>query len=552
MKQVKLYVIIAILLGIISNGFAQEQYGRKFREGIRLIAEEKDDQAIELAESFLSENPRDTEACYLLAVAHAQNGDINKAMNHVDKSLQLGIPVSRYLAGPRELLKPLINSEPFRQRFRDNDPNLLHGPMLSNVTDSTAEFWVRTFKENPVSVIAKEAGTETSIKSEAVKTKKSKDYTARISLTGLKANTEYQYSVVIGDKEIGNKSTDKRWIFRTYPRTGQSAQFSVGFGGGAGYTPFYKHMWNTLSAHWLPAFLFLGDNVYIDHPRYPNVQDYCYYRRQSSPEYKNFISRTSIYAIWDDHDMGTNDSHGTPAKDEPEWKLPVWETYKDNWNNPYYGGGKDDPGVWTDFSIGDVDLFMLDGRYYRASPAKDNPTMLGEAQLEWLFEQLEQSDATFKVIASPVPWKFGVKRGKQTIYGPLGTVKPSESAEGVVVPRVADTWQGHAEEREKIFSFIEENDIEGVVLISADRHRSDAWKITREDGYDFYEFESSKLTNVHTHPVFSESIFGYNDKCSFGLLTFNTTKKDPTVTYKIVSIDNKVKNEITIRRSQLE
>ena len=54
-------------------------------------------------------------------------------------------------------------------------------------------------------------------------------------------------------------------------------------------------------------------------------------------------------------------------------------------------------------------------------------------------------------------------------------------------------------EREAIFSFINENKINGVVLISADRHRSDAWRIAREDGYAFYEFSSSKLTNVHTH-----------------------------------------------------
>jgi alkaline phosphatase D len=402
-------------------------------------------------------------------------------------------------------------------------------------------------------------GEEETITSETIETKASRDYTAIISVDGLEANTEYHYNLVVGGKEIGNKSTDKRWVFRTYPETGEPAKVSVAFGGGAGYTPYYNHMWNTLSSHWLPVFLFLGDNVYIDHPTYPSVQDYCYYRRQSTAEYQNFISRTSVYAIWDDHDFGENDSWGSPAKNRPEWKIPVWEKYKDNWNNPYYGGGEEDPGVWTDFSIGDVDFFMLDGRYYRSSPTVKNPDMLGEAQKEWLFEKLKQSEATFKVIASPVPWSFGVKGGTQTVYGPSGTVDPGDSEikefppyKPTEVPRTSDTWEGYAEEREKIFSFIEENKIEGVVLISADRHRSDAWKITREEGYDFYEFESSKLTNVHTHPVFPESIFGYNEKCSFGLLKFNTQKRDPELTYQIINIDNEVMNEITIRRSQLD
>ena len=39
-------------------------------------------------------------------------------------------------------------------------------------------------------------------------------------------------------------------------------------------------------------FLLLGDNVYIDHPERPAVQKYCYYRRQSRPEYKRFTSGT--------------------------------------------------------------------------------------------------------------------------------------------------------------------------------------------------------------------------------------------------------------------
>lgn len=533
MKFLRLFVFIIFSFSILSTGFGQdgivpEQYNRKHREGIRLIAENENDEAIDLANSFLSENLRDIESCYVLAVAHARKGEINKAMNYVDKSLQLGIPFSRYLAGPRDLLQLLVNSEPFRQRLQNNnEPPLLHGPMLSNVTDSRAEFWVRTFREQSVSVIVKKFGEEKTIKSESFETKASRDYTASILVTGLEANSEYHYSIVIGDKKIGNDATDKRWIFRTYPQIGEPTKVSVGFGGGAGYTPFYDHMWNTLSARWLPAFLFMGDNVYIDHPKYPSVQDYCYYRRQSTPEYKNFISRTSIYAIWDDHDFADNDSWGTPAKYHPEWKIPVWETYKDNWNNPYYGGGKENPGVWTDFSIGDIDFFMLDGRYYRDSPP-ENTTMLGEVQKEWLFRKLKQSGATFKVIASPVPWAYGTKPGSD------------------------DPWQGFKDEREEILSFIEENEIEGVILISADRHRSDAWKITREDGYDFYEFESSKLTNVHTHRKFSEAIFSYNDKCSFGLLKFNTEKRDPEVTYQVINIDNEIMNEITIKQSQLE
>ena len=153
--------------------------------------------------------------------------------------------------------------------------------------------------------------------------------------------------------------------------------------------------------------------------------------------------------------------------------------------------------------------------------------MLGSAQKKWLFKKLKSSTGTFKVLASPVPWSFNTKPGS------------------------LDPWQGYKQEREEIFSFLEVNKIDGVILISADRHRSDVWKIERPKGYDLYEFESSKLTNIHTHRIMSGALFGYNKKCSFGLLDFDTTIADPTVTYKIINIDNDVVYKLTLRKSLL-
>ena len=153
--------------------------------------------------------------------------------------------------------------------------------------------------------------------------------------------------------------------------------------------------------------------------------------------------------------------------------------------------------------------------------------MLGEKQKEWLFEKLKNSKATFTVLASSVPWAQGTKPGS------------------------LDTWDGHPEEREEIFTFIEDQNIEGVLLISADRHRSDIWRIARPDGYDFFDMESSKLTNIHTHEVMREALFGYNKKCSVALLEFDTRRDDPQVAYRILSIDDEDIYRRTIYRSEL-
>jgi len=285
-----------------------------------------------------------------------------------------------------------------------------------------------------------------------------------------------------------------------------------------------------MAKHNVTAFLALGDNVYVDRPELTETQRYCYYRRQSRPEYRRFVASCPVFSIWDDHDFGTNDCLGSPGTDDIPWKMPVWNVFKENWVNPGYGGGDATPGVWYNFSIGDVDFFLLDCRFYRHDPRGDKQTMLGPVQKKWLLDRLRKSTATFKVIASSVPWTPLVKgRGKGS----------------------PDTWDGYPREREEIFSFIEKNRIDGVLLMSADRHRSDAYRNERPGCYPLYEVSSSKLTNQHTHSLIDHALFGYNKKCSFGLIHFDTTKPDPQLTYSIVNIDNEVIHTLTLNRSEL-
>ncbi len=517
------FVFVGFTAGMVFEAASQQQYKRISREWISMIQDEKTDQVIQEAIDYLREHPEDTESYFVLTVAYTQQGDIKKAMDNVERALENGLPFDRFLAGPRTLLKPLYENDDFQAMKDERDPGLIHGPMLGCVTEQSASFWVRTVDEQKVQIhISQKRNMDNAIASDRVTTQASKDYTAIASVDGLQPNTTYYYTI-----ELDGTLLLEQYSFKTYPKQGDTAQFHVGFGGGAGYTPQYEHMWTTLKNRDFLAFLLLGDNVYIDHPKEPDTQRYCYYRRQSRPEFSPFIATSSIYAIWDDHDFTTNDSWGGPEIDNPAWKRDVWNLFKNNWNNPYYAGGEEQPGCWFDFSIGDVDFILLDGRYYRTDPKVDNPRMLGPAQMEWLKKTLKESEGTFKVLASPVPWAYGSKPGS------------------------LDPWQGYKEERKEIFSFIKENEIDGVFLISADRHRSDCWIIEDEAGYPLYEFESSKLSNIHTHGIMPGSLFGYNDKCSFGTLIFDTTKEDPTVSYEIRSIDDELIHKITVKRSQI-
>ena len=131
---------------------------------------------------------------------------------------------------------------------------------------------------------------------------------------------------------MNGKKESKQWSFSTYPSLGTKTKFQVGFGGGAGYTPQHERMWRTIISHGPKAFLLLGDNVYIDNPTRSEVQNYCYYRRQSRTEFREFSSSIPIYAIWDDHDFTTDDHWGGPEIEKPEWKIPVWRLFCNNWN----------------------------------------------------------------------------------------------------------------------------------------------------------------------------------------------------------------------------
>ena len=306
-------------------------------------------------------------------------------------------------------------------------------------------------------------------------------------------------------------------------------KFTIAFGGGSGYVPENERVWNTIGALEPRAVLLLGDNVYIDDPETPEMQRFHYYRRQSQPEWMRLAKRVPIYGIWDDHDFTTNDGWGGPAIDEPKWKREVWKIFKENYDNPYYGGGDKQPGCWFDFWIGKVHFVLIDGRYYRESPKGDNPSMLGPAQQKWLKKTLKKP-ATFTVFCTNVPMTPKVKPGSK------------------------DTWDGFSAEREKIFQFIAKQKIPGVIILSADRHRSDAYKIdTGIDGmYPLYECQSSRLTNQHVHGLIKHSLFGYNKKQSFGRVDFDLKADDPTVKYTIINIDGKEINSLTVKRSELQ
>jgi len=500
------------------------QFKQLIREVVFYLECGYHDHALHFTDKFMKYFPADEEGFWAYSLIYAVRKDVKKSFDYMQKALEAGLPLSRFTAGLRPLFDALTESKLFHDYIEGKDHLLVHGPVLGNITDQSVSIWVRTYLPQTVLIKLKNQDNPTEIhQSNKISTDAAHENTAVIRISGLLSATDYRYEININNRVY----TDPRYMVHTAPVSGSPAHFTVGFGGGAGYTPQHEYMWDTLNKNHSDLFLFLGDNVYIDHPERPAVQKYCYYRRQSRPEYRKFIAGTPIYAIWDDHDFTYNDDRGGPDRHQPYWKEDVLKIFQNQFPNPAFGGGKQNPGCWFHFSYANVDFFMLDTRYYREDPNNEAASMLGPVQKKWLFEKLAASRGKFKVLVSSVPWAKGTKPGS------------------------LDTWDGYDRERKEIFTFIEKNKIEGIILLSADRHRSDAWKIDRNGSYDLYDFMSSKLTNIHTHRLMPEALFGYNEKCSFGLLAFETEKPDPTVTYRIISIDNQEIHRLTLSLSDL-
>jgi alkaline phosphatase D len=120
------------------------------------------------------------------------------------------------------------------------------------------------------------------------------------------------------------------------------------------------------------------------------------------------------------------------------------------WGNPTYGTGEI-KGAITSFQWGDADFFLLDNRWYR-DPEKmktEGKTILGEKQLEWLFDNLVTIRATFKIVA--IGGQF------------LSDVISAETFSAY----------GFEKERGQIIDFIYQHDIKNVMFLTGDVHFSE-------------------------------------------------------------------------------
>ncbi len=365
---------------------------------------------------------------------------------------------------------------------------IVAGPMVGHTELRTATIWIQfatNVKTATIFFLEKQMADK---KATAVNMVLSggEFNTATAVLTGLEPGRTYTYSIKTANSAepvaSGEVTTQELWQWRKPASdfsflTGSCAYFNEAqydrpgkpYGGDSSiFEPMAKEK---------AAFmLWLGDNWYTREADYYSEWglNYRASRDRSLPIIQNFLKAMPQYAIWDDHDYGPNDGDKTYILKNESRKV-----FMKYWSNPSYGiNGQ---GIYSKVSWNDVDVFMLDDRWYRSDDnmpdsinGQPNPNkkMLGDEQMEWLKNQLLFSNGnaqiSFRIIAV----------GSQVLnpYSPY------------------DCFHHFPKEYSELMDFITTNKIKGIVFVTGDRHHSEVIKAERPGSYTLYDITASPFT----------------------------------------------------------
>lgn len=410
---------------------------------------------------------------------------------------------------------------------------LRSGPMLGHVDMRSASVFVQSLKPAAVAIRYVDSASNAAFTTSTVRTSDEHANCVTLQLDSVEPGRTYRYSVLVDGAEVRLPFPT---VFRSRPiwkyrgKTIPNVTIALGSchyvnepgyerfdstGGEKGYGNI-TDVFSSILTRRPDAMLWLGDNVYMREPDWGSrggmLKRYSHTRAYAPA--RPMLANVPNYATWDDHDYGPNDS------DRSWWmKSTALEVFKLFWPNPSYGL-KGMEGVSTSMEIGDVQVFMLDDRWYRNSNDRidQQRRILGEQQLQWLIDALASSRATFKIIAV----------GSQVL-------SDNKRREG---------FQRSALEREELIQLITKNQIPGVVFVSGDVHFAELSKLDREGTYPIYELTSSPLSaGLNSSQAYRENTFnvpgtehvGHN----FGLISVEGARGARVLTLRIVDANGK-------------
>ena len=229
------------------------------------------------------------------------------------------------------------------------------------------------------------------------------------------------------------------------------------------------------------VWVWLGDNIYGDTEDMAHLKS-KYEKQKQQPGYAQLIKQSKIIGIWDDHDFGRNNAgkeYG-PKADSKKLLLDFLDV-------PADAPERSREGAYSSHSFGNppnkVKVILLDDRYFRDELKvrfrlmfkNRKGDILGEAQWQWLEQELTNSDANVHIIGNGIQ---------------IVSRKYSE-----------EKWANFPKARKRLFKLIEKTKPDRLVLLSGDRHISEISKIELEEyPYPIYEITASGMTHTRKLP----------------------------------------------------
>ncbi len=380
-----------------------------------------------------------------------------------------------------------------------------HGVASGDPLADRLIIWTRVTPEamndEPIAVdwqLATDLSFENVVQNGTFTTDASRDYTVKVDVTGLQAGTTYYYLFTALNK---NSLIGKT---KTTPTGAQASHLKFGVVSCSNFQAGYFNGYKRLSErNDLDAVLHLGDYIY----EYPNGQygdSALFAERPLDPDteilsLEDYRARYSTYrldtalarvhqqhafiTVWDDHESA-NDAYKDGAQNHNPETEGDWETRKAIAKQVYFEWmpirETDNLEVYRSIRYGDIlDLIMLDTRLEGrekqirdvAAPELQDPgrTLLGAEQKAWLLEQLSNSTAKWKVIGQQVIFSE-LNVGWAALVDDAFTYDALEST-------FLDIWDGYPAERAALISYIDENEIDNVVILTGDFHSTFAFDV---------------------------------------------------------------------------
>ncbi|WP_318567061.1 alkaline phosphatase D family protein [Salinigranum marinum] len=368
-------------------------------------------------------------------------------------------------------------------------------------------------------------------------------HTVHVDVSGLEPNTEYYYQFAAGGTESPIGRT------KTAPGPGTSIdEFRFAFASCQQWPDGYFTPFAHMAADDLDLIVHLGDYIYEygignDSARDTSLpqdfraetetleryrQQYALYK--SDPDLKAAHASAPWLVTRDDHEVDNNWAGDVPQDPDKQTmeaflkrRAVAFKVYYEHM--PFRLAQKPDGSnqkLYRNYAFGDlIEFNVLDTRLYRDDQAcgdsfvavdcaerfAEDRTILGDAQEEWLVDNLETSEATWDVLANQLPMaKMDYK---------IGLFTGSSEGEGFRT----DQWDGYVADQNTVFRTFEDH-VRNPIVVTGDIHRHFANDLVSPDtgepiGAEFVGTSITSGGDGTDMDAFGEEMIAENDNVRY-------------------------------------